>query len=145
MTLYPSDDSPKKTRRHIATQASSPPLRPMCQVVYPPRMPAYNGTGGSSQGLPLCATSHSNSRSVLPGRGRGMTEESTTATEKKAQRSQVRKPVRRQGVIHARRNKPGRLSNKDAHTDLPCIECYGFEINRNSRNLSCVHPVQSNQ
>ena len=38
--------------------------------------------GASSQGSPLCATSHSNSRSVLPGRGKGMTEESTTATEK---------------------------------------------------------------
>src|ERR1039458_974290 len=38
--------------------------------------------GASSQGSPLCATSHSNSRSVLPGRGKGMTEESSTATEK---------------------------------------------------------------
>ena len=38
--------------------------------------------GPSSHGLPLCATSHSNSRSVLPGIGKGIGEESTTATKK---------------------------------------------------------------
>jgi hypothetical protein len=38
--------------------------------------------GASSHGSPLCATSPNNNRSVLPGRGRGITEESTTETEK---------------------------------------------------------------
>src|ERR1019366_3448189 len=38
--------------------------------------------GASSHGLPLCATSQSSNRSVLPGMGRGITEESITATEK---------------------------------------------------------------
>jgi len=35
----------------------------------------------SIQGFPPCATSHNNSRSVLPGSGSGMTEESITETE----------------------------------------------------------------
>jgi len=35
-----------------------------------------------NQGFPLCATNQSNSRSVLPGNGKGITNESTTTTAK---------------------------------------------------------------
>ena len=47
----------------------------------------------SSHGSPPCATSQRSSRSVLPGRGRGMGEESTTATGEKPEGSQVREPM----------------------------------------------------
>jgi hypothetical protein len=36
--------------------------------------------GAKIQGLPWCATNQSNNKSVLPGNGKGITDESTTAT-----------------------------------------------------------------
>ena len=60
--------------------AASPPFLPSCQVVYPPMMLPATALKVSSQGFPLCETSRSRSRSVLPGMGRGTMEESTMAT-----------------------------------------------------------------
>ena len=62
--------------------AASPPLLPTFQVVYPPRMLPATALAARSHGSPPCATSQSRSKSVLPGTGRGITEESSAATAK---------------------------------------------------------------
>ena len=57
----------------------------------------------SSKGFPLCATSHNSSRSVLPGRGKGIAEEIDHGNGEEPQGSQVREPVRQDRLVHPRR------------------------------------------
>ncbi len=51
-------------------------------MVYPPNRLPEIAIAPSSHGFPLCATNQSKSRSVQPGSGKGIMDESTTATAK---------------------------------------------------------------
>lgn len=68
------------------SRVTSPPLRPALQVRYPPSIDPAIAQNASQTAViavvPGCAESSNSSKSVLPGKGSGMTEESTTDTAK---------------------------------------------------------------
>lgn len=68
------------------SSVTSPPFRPALQVKYPPSIDPAIAQNASQTAVtavvPRCADSNNSSRSVLPGNGSGITEESTTDTAK---------------------------------------------------------------
>src|ERR1700733_14830395 len=83
----------------------------------------------SSQRFPLCATSHNNSRSVLPGRGRGITEESITATENNPMAPRCVSQCGRSGGCARGTVAFAGLRTKALIPTYLCVRKHGFRMN----------------
>lgn len=81
--FHPNDNQLQNASGNMSLESRFAPSAPDIPggVSAPRRLPEM-AIVARNQGFPLCATSQSNSRSVLPGNGKGITDGSTTATAK---------------------------------------------------------------